>query len=162
MTFGLALIDVDHFKHINDRYGHLVGDRGLRKVAEIVASNLFSYDVLCRYGGDEFALLLTKNSSDGILQLMEKIRQEVAEQAFGDEFNLKSPQITISVGLVNLGEVLDQGVEAILRVADDRLLKAKSLGRNRVVYRDEGVGDVVMAGGILQRMQETADGSRRG
>lgn len=148
MNFGLALIDVDHFKQINDHYGHLVGDRVLRQVAEIVASNIFSYDVLCRYGGDEFALLLTQTSRDDILQLMEKIRQEVAEQTFRDEFNLKSQQITISVGLVNVGEVLDQGAEAILRVADERLLKAKSLGRNRIVYREEGPGAVVMAGGI--------------
>lgn len=145
INFGLALIDVDHFKHINDQYGHLVGDSVLKQVADIVARNIFSYGMLCRYGGDEFALLLTKTSNEGILQLMEKIRQEIAEQAFRDEFDQKNQHLTISVGLVNVGEVLDQGVEAILRVADDRLLKAKSLGRNRIVYADEELGAVVMA-----------------
>jgi diguanylate cyclase (GGDEF)-like protein len=136
MNFGLAFFDIDHFKHINDQYGHLVGDAVLKQVTDIVERNIFSRDVLCRYGGDEFALLLTKTSSDGILQAMEKIRKEIDEQGFVAGNSSTNPHITISVGLVNFDEALDQGSAEILKLVDDRLLKAKSLGRNRIVYRD--------------------------
>lgn len=133
MNFGLALLDIDHFKHINDTYGHLVGDKVLKQVTDIVARNIFSRDVFCRYGGDEFALLLTKTSSDGILQAVEKIRREIDERVFEIGTHLEGHHITISVGLIIYAEVLDQGSEAILKLADDRLLTAKRLGRNRIV-----------------------------
>jgi diguanylate cyclase (GGDEF)-like protein len=136
MNFGLALIDIDNFKHINDKYGHPAGDYVLNQMTDIMKKNIFSRDVLCRYGGDEFALLFTKTSGDGILQAMEKIRKEIDEYAFVVDKDLTSQHITISVGLVNFDEVLNQGSEEILKLVDDRLLRAKSLGRNRIVDRD--------------------------
>jgi len=136
MNFGLALIDIDYFKQINDRYGHLAGNAVLMHVIKIIEQNIFSRDVLCRYGGDEFALLLTKTSPDGILQAVEKIRREIDEQAFVGNANLASQHITISVGLVNFEEVQDRGSGEILKLADDRLLKAKNFGRNQIVHRN--------------------------
>jgi diguanylate cyclase (GGDEF)-like protein len=136
MNFGLAIIDIDQFKPINDTYGHQAGDSVLRQITRIMKENMFTRDVLCRYGGDEFVMLLTKTSNDGILQAAEKIRKEIEEHAFDFGENRKNQHVTISVGLVNFNEVPDKNSEDILKVADDRLLLAKSRGKNRVVYGD--------------------------
>ena len=137
MNFGLAMIDIDHFKYINDTFGHPVGDDILKQVIEVVERNIFSRDVLCRYGGDEFALLLTKTSNRGILRAAEKIRKEIEEHSFVFEENQPSLHVTISLGLVAFDEVLNQGSEGILKLADDRLLKAKNAGRNLIVCADD-------------------------
>jgi len=136
MNFGLAIIDIDHFKSINDGQGHLAGDGVLKQVAEIMERDIFSRDVLCRYGGDEFALLLTKTSSSGILQAAEKIRREIAEHEFVVDAKHARQHVTVSVGLAIFDEAPGTGGEEILRLADDRLLRAKVLGRNRIVYSD--------------------------
>jgi diguanylate cyclase (GGDEF)-like protein len=138
MNFGLAILDIDHFKPINDRYGHPAGDSVLKQITDIMKENMFKRDVLCRYGGDEFVMLLTKTSPDGILQAAEKIRKEINEHAFVFNENSKNQHVTISMGLVNFNEVLDKNSEDILKLADARLLTAKSRGKNRVVYSDNG------------------------
>ena len=137
--FGIAviMIDIDHFKQINDTHGHLVGDAILKLVVGCIQSNIFARDVLCRYGGDEFALLLTNTNPEGSLSAVEKIRREIA----GHEFQIGQDQVgrhvTISIGLVIFNEVLHQGAEEIVRLADDRLLRAKRQGRNRIVCDEE-------------------------
>ena len=136
MNFGLALLDIDHFKLINDTCGHQVGDSVLKQAVDVIRANIYGRDVLCRYGGDEFALLLTKTSSNGILQAAEKIRKEIDEHVFALRDEQPCRHITISVGLVTFGEVIDKDADEALKVADDRLLRAKSLGRNRIVYSD--------------------------
>jgi len=108
----------------------------LKQITDRINQNIFSCDVLCRYGGDEFVLFLTKTSNQELLQAMEKIRQKIDEYTFVFDRNLPSQQLTISVGLVNFGEVPDKRDEEILKLADDRLFIAKSLGRNRIVYSD--------------------------
>ena len=137
MSLGLAMIDIDHFKQINDTHGHLVGDAILKLVVGCIQSNIFARDVLCRYGGDEFALLLTNTNPEGSLSAVEKIRREIA----GHEFQIGQDQVgrhvTISIGLVIFNEVLHQGAEEIVRLADDRLLRAKRQGRNRIVCDEE-------------------------
>lgn len=137
MNFGLAMIDIDNFKKINDACGHLVGDHVLKEVICIIERNTFSRDVLCRYGGDEFALLFTKTSNQGILQAAEKIRKEINEHKFNLCKKLENHHITISMGLVNFNEVDCKDCYAILKLADDRLMKAKKSGRNNIVYHDE-------------------------
>lgn len=137
VSFGLAMIDIDHFKHINDTCGHLVGDNVLREVVAIIEKGMFARDVLCRYGGDEFALLLTKTSSSGILQAAEKIRKGVDEHVFVVGTDHECEHVTISVGLVAFDEVLDSESEGVVKRADDRLLRAKSGGRNRIVYDND-------------------------
>ena len=134
MNFGLALIDIDHFKQVNDRFGHLVGDAAIMKITEIIEQNIFSRDVLCRYGGEEFALLLTKTAPEGLYQAAEKIRREIDEHAFVFEANPDPQHITVSIGLVDFEEVRDRKSAEILKLADDRLYRAKNLGRNRIVH----------------------------
>lgn len=137
LNFGLAMIDIDYFKHINDTYGHLVGDDVLKQVINIIKQNIFSRDVLCRYGGDEFVLILTKTSSSGIIQATEKIRKKIDEHKFDLCAGHENQHVTISMGLVNFNEVLHRKGEEILKLADDRLRCAKEYGRNRVVYNDK-------------------------
>ena len=134
MNFGIAMIDIDHFKKINDQFGHAVGDNALIQVVEIMKNNIFTRDVLCRYGGDEFVLLLTKTSNQGILQAVEKIRKEIDEHTFIlDDEGLICLHLTVSIGLVKLDEVVEAGSDVTLKLADNRLLQAKSQGRNRIV-----------------------------
>jgi len=136
MNFGLAMLDIDHFKEINDIYGHLIGDSALKQVIEIIERNIFSRDVLFRYGGDEFALLLTKTSNQGIFQATEKIRKEIDDHVFSFGAEHQQQHVTISVGLVTFDEVVNKESDGILKLADDRLLRAKNGGRNRIVYAD--------------------------
>jgi diguanylate cyclase (GGDEF)-like protein len=137
LNFGLAMIDIDHFKQINDTCGHLAGDAVLKAVVAFVQNNIFARDVLCRYGGDEFALLLTKTARGGILQAVERIRREIEAHEFSAGPEPECRHITISVGLVIFDEVIHQPAEEILKLADDRLLRAKRAGRNRIVCEDE-------------------------
>ena len=136
MNFGLAMLDIDNFKHINDTYGHLTGDSALKQIIEIIERNIFSRDVLFRYGGDEFALLLTKTSNRGIFQAAEKIRKEIDEHIFIFGAEHQQQHVTISVGLVTFDEIVNKDSEGILKLADDRLLKAKNNGRNQIVCAD--------------------------
>ena len=137
MNFGLAIIDIDRFKLINDTCGHVAGDSVLKQVIGVIEGLIFTRDVLCRFGGDEFALLLTKTSSSGILQAAEKIRKEIDEHEFTFDKTHPREHVTVSIGLVNFNEVLEEENEGILKLADDRLLRAKNSGKNRIVYSDE-------------------------
>lgn len=134
MNFGMAFIDIDQFKVINDTFGHLAGDSVLKQVINIIEEHIFTRDVLCRYGGDEFALLLTKTSNSGILQAAEKIRKEIEEHEFVFDNAHPRQRVTVSIGLVNFDEVPGEDNEEILKLADDRLLRAKNSGKNKIVY----------------------------
>jgi len=127
------LVDVDHFKSINDSRGHLEGDRVLRHIARTIASSVRDTDLVARYGGEEFAVVLTQTNLEGAVEAAEKIRSAVADQC--------NP-VTISVGASAL---CDPGVAAVsdpvgmeelvtrlLRGADTAVYAAKSAGRNRV------------------------------
>jgi|WetSurMetagenome_2_1015567.scaffolds.fasta_scaffold19385_2 diguanylate cyclase (GGDEF)-like protein len=134
MNFGLAIVDVDRFKKINDSLGHLTGDKALVDVVEEIRKNIFSRDVICRYGGDEFVVLFTRTSREGILLAAEKIRRSIDAHPF--QLAAESPplHITISLGIVVFEDVPALSSDAILGLADDRLLAAKKGGRNRVVF----------------------------
>lgn len=134
MNFGLAVIDVDHFKLINDTYGHMTGDSVLMQIIAVIQENIFARDVLCRYGGDEFSLILTKTSQRGIFQAAEKIRREIDEHSFIFGKGLPRQHVTVSIGLVNFDELITKGREEALKLADDRLAMAKIMGRNRIIY----------------------------
>lgn len=123
----LMIIDIDHFKQVNDRYGHIVGDQVIQLVAERLKANVRATDLLVRYGGDEFLVLIENIQMQQALIVADKIRAEVAERyiltALGDEI-----QISVSIG-VAIGAV---SWMALLSNADDALFKAKAKGRNVV------------------------------
>ena len=125
----LAQLDIDHFKPINDQHGHATGDRALQAFAGTVRASVRDTDVLARWGGEEFVLMLTDTSADQARGLLERIRQAV--QALEIAHSAGSLQLTVSIGLAQ--HLPGDTVEHTLERADQALYRAKALGRNRVV-----------------------------
>jgi diguanylate cyclase (GGDEF)-like protein/PAS domain S-box-containing protein len=126
---GLAMLDLDLFKSINDRYGHRAGDDVLRRVAARMMRGLRSQDNVGRYGGEEFAILLPETPLDAAREVLDRTRQAIAELRF--EFLGQTVTVTASVGVVALQK--DEPIETALARADAALYRAKAAGRNRVV-----------------------------
>jgi len=135
MNFGLAMFDIDDFKQINDEFGHIVGDRVLAAVAERVRASIFERDLLCRYGGEEFVVIFTRTSREGIIEAADKLRRCVSEKPFAAEADLQSLKITVSIGVTSFADVEKPTRESILRAADECLLAAKRMGKDRVIAR---------------------------
>jgi diguanylate cyclase (GGDEF)-like protein len=136
-------LDVDHFKRINDNYGHQAGDCVLREVAWRIKAQLRFVDVLGRYGGEEFAVLLVQTDKSNAAIIAERIRHSIAEQAFKPEGEDGAPSLsaTISIGIGALADC-DRGAgteaasQQLVALSDQALYKAKETGRNRVVSSD--------------------------
>jgi diguanylate cyclase (GGDEF)-like protein len=128
---GVLFVDIDHFKHVNDTYGHRFGDDVLRAVAHAVSDTIRRSDALYRYGGEEFVVLASHTQPIGAQQLGERIRSKVAAIGMVGGRELK---VTVSVGVAGLraGET----GEAVLKRADTALYRAKEGGRNRVESGD--------------------------
>lgn len=129
-SFCLMLLDIDHFKSLNDTYGHQFGDLVLQRVGEILKSSVYETDFVARYGGEEFAILLPRAEPAGVLRKAESVRQAVE----GLVFPLASQRVrvTISIGVAHYPRD-GQSAEAVVRQADQALYAAKERGRNRVV-----------------------------
>ena len=125
---GLALIDLDHFKRINDLYGHAAGDRVLQTFAVVARGCLREGDVLARYGGEEFVLLLPDSDAGQLHACCERLRVAFASAIPGDE-TIAAGHLSLSIGLTLLvaGDTLDGGLQR----ADEALYRAKRAGRNR-------------------------------
>ncbi|WP_416670512.1 GGDEF domain-containing response regulator [Egbenema bharatensis] len=132
---SLLMLDVDYFKRINDTYGHLVGDTALQLLSARLRHNLRFYDTPFRYGGEEFVILLSDTGCQEAEQIAHRICQLIREQPFAIDENLEL-KITISAGVATLQARDDAKGNSLLQRADQRLLKAKALGRNRVVGSD--------------------------
>ena len=129
--FALLMIDLDGFKEINDANGHLAGDRYLSQVAATIREQLREADLACRYGGDEFCLLLPQTDRGGARVIAERIRRAVAERTVGvDGVALRS---TVSIGIAAFPEHDAGDLRSLMRNADDALYRAKRAGRDRVV-----------------------------
>lgn len=129
---AVALLDLDHFKQINDRHGHLVGDEVLRRFVRVASGTLRGSDRVGRYGGEEFLVLVTEAPTHEVSQaIVERVRAAVeAEDWPGIAAGLA---VTVSAGLAVHRD--DEGIEALLQRADEALYEAKTKGRNRVVAR---------------------------
>lgn len=127
-TLSVVLLDIDHFKRVNDDHGHLYGDQALRAVAQCVQRSIRDSDLLFRYGGEEFIILLSGTGPDGSALLAERIRQEVESMK---PFSSKDIQLTVSLGISSLRGEPD-ATELLLERADAALYRAKQGGRNRV------------------------------
>jgi len=127
---SVALIDIDHFKAINDNLGHVAGDHALRAFAQEIKQSIRKSDILCRFGGEEFVLLLSGTRLDEATKLVDKIRASVAKKEFEISENL-SVNIHFSAGV---SECQPGGeIEGCLEDADKKLYEAKHAGRNLVV-----------------------------
>jgi diguanylate cyclase (GGDEF)-like protein len=125
------MLDVDHFKSINDNFGHLKGDDVLRELAKILKNSVRTYDVLGRYGGEEFMILLPSTNLEKAAVLAERIRQTVERNLGGNSGFATDKNITISIGLTDACAG-DTNIEPIVKRADEALYKAKEGGRNKV------------------------------
>ena len=130
LAVSLLLTDIDHFKKINDSYGHPTGDDVLRRVAAILKASARKIDIVARYGGEEFALVLEGTDRAGALQLAERIRQEVEDQSFPSSKGTFGA--TLSIGVASYPDDSRDKPEIIAR-ADQALYSAKHGGRNRTV-----------------------------
>lgn len=128
---GLLVIDIDHFKHVNDRYGHSVGDDLLCAIAERLATALRSADTVYRWGGEEFTALVWPHSVGEIMTIAERIRSGVADTPF--EIAEDPVNVTVSIGGALSDATWYHSAEDLFRKADYNLAAAKSGGRNRVV-----------------------------
>jgi diguanylate cyclase len=130
--FCVILADIDHFKRINDSYGHLVGDKILRFVARTLMANIKGQDSVIRFGGEEFAIVLPYTQYDGGIIVAQHLRQKIASSRLRlAESGRDLGGLTISLGVAAVHT--DDTPDSLLRRADDALLKAKAEGRDRVV-----------------------------
>ena len=134
-VFSLLLLDLDNFKLLNDRHGHVFGDSVLRTLAGVLRLQARDIDLVARYGGEEFVFILPATDGSGARLVAERVRQAVAETVFSLAGGERVP-VTVSIGIATFPENADNA-EALVAHADHALYTAKNAGRNRVVlYRD--------------------------
>jgi two-component system cell cycle response regulator len=127
-ALALAMLDVDHFKAVNDRFGHLAGDRILRGIADVVRRRVRRDELLARYGGEEFAIVLPETPIENAVLLCERVREIVECEAFSYDGQPIPVTVSLGVGTLSAGE----SGQDLLRRVDALLYRAKSAGRNRV------------------------------
>ncbi|MDL2267008.1 GGDEF domain-containing protein [Desulfovibrio sp. OttesenSCG-928-G15] len=129
-TFSLVLLDIDHFKAVNDTYGHHVGDIVLKESGKIIAECIRNIDYCARYGGEEFAIILPYTEQKKAVHIAERIRTAFEKNLFhaGNGLNL---QVTVSLGIATMKSGTDKNKQALLCEADSALYKAKQSGRNQ-------------------------------
>jgi len=137
----LAVVDVDHFKHVNDRFGHLYGDEVLILIANLLTSSFRAQDRVFRFGGEEFVVLLRSATLENAKKIIERFRMNVAAHDFP-----QVGKVTVSVGFVSISAL--EAPVIILGHADQALYYAKSHGRNLVCHYDE-----LVSGGKLQAIE---------
>jgi two-component system, cell cycle response regulator len=129
---ALMMLDIDFFKSINDSYGHDAGDDVLREFAVRIRKSIRGIDLACRYGGEEFVIVMPETDLHVASMVAERLRRSIAGEPFAVNKATKQIQVTISIGLATL-ELKGEAVGDVLKRADNALYRAKHDGRNRVV-----------------------------
>lgn len=135
----IAMLDIDHFKHFNDTFGHEAGDLILRELGRVLHENVRRSDIVCRFGGEEFVLVLLDSPLEASRQHLERIRSRVKELQvrYGDQL---LGTISLSIGLVEVNEH-DMAADDLLRTADEAMYTAKRAGRDRIVTANDFVNN---------------------
>jgi diguanylate cyclase (GGDEF)-like protein len=141
---SVLMIDIDHFKEVNDRHGHLFGDKVLAELAQVLRAAVRETDFVARYGGEEFVVILPQTHFSGCIPVAERIWRNVGEHEFVD--GETRARVTVSIGVSFFPSKNVAGVEKLLANADQALYQAKHEGRNRIclfqhvsyLYRPEG------------------------
>jgi diguanylate cyclase (GGDEF)-like protein len=133
---SIGMCDIDHFKQVNDRYGHQTGDEVLSGFVRAIQGNLRNCDLLGRYGGEEFLVVAPGSSGEKEEGLYERLRARVAELEMETRSDIVS--VTVSIGVAGVTEA--GSMDDLLAVADSALYLAKKTGRNRVVYASNAGG----------------------
>ena len=129
-TFAILYIDIDHFKDINDTYGHAIGDKTIKQMTQICQNNIRDSDILGRIGGDEFGVILQECSLEFAIQTAEKLRQRISDHIISTDVGIIKFSISIGAATIIDG---DKDIDDILKRADKYLYKAKRTGRNLVI-----------------------------
>jgi diguanylate cyclase (GGDEF)-like protein len=133
---SLIMLDIDHFKQFNDNYGHQAGDAVLMELADIMLKQCrcLSIDVCCRYGGEEFAIIMPELDLHNAVQVAERLRQAVENNAFSIEGKKPGDRVTVSLGVAGISGTEDLSTEELIKKADEALYLSKRNGRNQVSY----------------------------
>lgn len=131
---SLLMLDIDHFKSVNDNYGHQVGDIVLRKISSIIINQLRDSDLAFRYGGEEFMVILPETKPDDAVNVAKRMKQEIMETEHS--YRNIAFKVTASIGIVSIKDMLGkfETVDDIIKKVDDNLYKAKNSGRNTIIY----------------------------
>jgi diguanylate cyclase (GGDEF)-like protein len=140
LLFAVAYGDLDHFKQLNDVYGHDAGDRALRAFSQVLRDALRPSDIACRYGGEEFVIVLPNCATDEAVAVLERVRERIAQRLESG----KLPNFTVSFEVASSEQAID--FEGLVTLADEALLQAKAAGRDRtVVFRRDFFGGATPA-----------------
>lgn len=127
--FSLVMLDIDHFKKINDTFGHDVGDAVLREVSDVLLKSIREIDTASRYGGEEFMIILPSTDKAHALVVAERMRQQIENH----EFSEVGPTITVSIGISGMPDAGIENEDRLIRCSDFAMYRAKQLGRNRTI-----------------------------
>lgn len=131
-SLGVIIFDIDHFKTVNDSYGHFIGDRVLKSVCAIARSSLREGDILFRYGGEEFVAVLPAASVEDLGIIAQRLRKRIEDNALSDGTNVV--RVTVSIGGADYPNPHVNNTDQLIQLADEALFKAKESGRNRYVH----------------------------
>lgn len=138
LSMVIAMIDIDHFKAVNDKYGHIAGDMLLRQIADILRKRFREIDIIARYGGEEFTIFISQTDINGGFAILEEIRKNIENEKFFlpvESYHPIQIRKTISIGLAELNE--EKTTDEIIKKADLALYKAKNTGRNKTCVYTE-------------------------
>jgi diguanylate cyclase (GGDEF)-like protein len=155
-----VLFDLDRFKSYNDSLGHLAGDAALRCVASVLQGTARAADIVCRYGGEEFVVLMPEQAIEGAAQAAERLRDAVERLELRYPTRAGQVTLTISAGVALLGREAARDADDVLRAADAALYCAKGMGRNRVATTAPSAHHSVRARSAMPRSGESPFVSR--
>jgi two-component system cell cycle response regulator len=141
---SLLMLDLDFFKQVNDNHGHPAGDAVLKQTAGLLKKSIRKYDVACRYGGEEFAVIMPNTRLADAQTFCERLRKKVENTTV--RYDSKKIRFTVSIGIAQFLPEIDKSISDLIKRADDRLYSAKQQGRNRVVAFDEDTLQAVADG----------------
>ncbi len=142
-TLSIMMVDIDHFKNINDIHGHAVGDLALREIATRIKNSVRAVDIVARYGGEEFIILMPETELNEACQVAERVRRSVADNPI--EEDIATINATLSIGVAEIDE-LSKNMDQLIIYADQALYAAKAAGRNRVTGYEKAGNVHVEAG----------------
>jgi diguanylate cyclase (GGDEF)-like protein len=135
LSFAVVYGDLDHFKQLNDVFGHDAGDRALRTFSQVLRDALRPSDIACRYGGEEFVIVLPACGTDEAVAVLGRVRERMARRLESGHL----PHFTVSFGVASSEQAAD--FEGVVALADEALLRAKAAGRDRIVVAHEARTD---------------------
>ena len=139
IDFSLCLMDLDHFKLVNDTHGHHTGDSVLKETATLIQNKFRKTDLICRFGGEEFAVIFPHTSIDNAAKACDAFREALSDHTIFH--GLKEIKVTISIGIISFGSSKITDGKQLLKLVDQALYQAKTSGRNRIIIHKDKVGE---------------------